>query len=71
MIGCLFELSSLHLPPTMFAATPSWSSSTTLSLWHSCLGHASVSCIRSLATSGQLGFIESESFDCVACPLGK
>jgi hypothetical protein len=70
-IGRLFELSSLHLPPTVFAATTSRSPSATLSLWHSRLGHASVSRIRSLATSGQLGSVESKSFDCVACQLGK
>jgi hypothetical protein len=68
-IGRLFELSSLHLPPTVSAATTSRSPSATLSLWHSRLGHAYVSRIRSLATSGQLGSIESESFDCVACQL--
>jgi hypothetical protein len=67
----LFELSSLHLPLTVSAATTFWSPSTTLSLWHSRLGHASVSRICSLATSGQLGSVESESFDCVACQLGK
>jgi hypothetical protein len=52
-------------------ATPSRSPSTTLSLWHSSLGHASVSHIHSLATGGQLGFVESKIFDCVACQLGK
>jgi hypothetical protein len=65
-IGHLFKLSSLHLFPTVSTATPSWSPSTILSLWHSHLGHASISHIRSLATSGRLGFVESESFDCVA-----
>jgi hypothetical protein len=66
-IGRLFELSSLYLPPTVSVATPFWSLSTTLSLWHSRLGYASVSRIRPLATNGQLGSVESESFDCVAC----
>jgi hypothetical protein len=70
-VGRLFELSSLHLPPTISAATPSRSPSTSLSLWHSCLGHASVSHVRSLAISGQLGSVGSESFDCVTCQLGK
>jgi hypothetical protein len=70
-IGRLFELSSLNLPRTVSATTPSQSPSTTLNLWHSHLGHASISCIRSLATSGQLGYVEFESFDCVACQLGK
>jgi hypothetical protein len=70
-IGCLFELSSLHLPPTMYAATPSRSPFITLSLWHSRLRHASISRFRTLATSGQLRSVESESFDCVACQLGK
>jgi hypothetical protein len=51
--------------------TPSRSPSTTLNLWRSHLGHASISHIRSLATSGQLGSIEFESFDCVACQFGK
>ena len=67
----MFKLSSLHHLPTVSAATPSRSPSTTLNLWHSRLGHAFVSHIRSLATSGQLGSVESESFDCVACQLGK
>ena len=51
-IGRLFELSSLHLPPAMPAATPSWSPSTTLSLWHSRFRYASISRVHSLATSG-------------------
>jgi hypothetical protein len=51
-IGRLFELSSLHFPPIMSAATPFQSPFTTLSLWHSRLGHAFISRIRSLATSG-------------------
>jgi hypothetical protein len=67
----LFELSSLHLSPTMSSATTSRSPSATLNLWHSRLGHASISFIHSLATSGQLGYVESESFDYVACQLGK
>jgi hypothetical protein len=51
-IGRLFELSSLHLPPIVSVATTFRSPSTTFSLWHSRLGHASVSRIRSLAASG-------------------
>jgi hypothetical protein len=35
------------------------------------LGHASISRVHSLAICGQLGFVGSESFDCVACQLGK
>jgi hypothetical protein len=67
----LFKLSSLHLLLNVSTTTPSWSPSTILSLWHSHLGHASISRIPSLATSGRLGSVESESFDCVACQLGK
>jgi hypothetical protein len=48
-VGRLFELSSLHLLPIVSAAIPSWLPSTTLSLWHSCLGYASVSRVSSLA----------------------
>ena len=70
-IGRLFGLSSLNLPLTVSAATPSRSPSTTLSLWHSRLGHASASRIHSLATSGQLRSVKFESFNCVACRLGK
>jgi len=69
-VGRLFELSSLHLPLAVSAAT-SRSPTITLSLWHSRLGHAFVSQVSSLATSGQLVSVGSESFDCVACQLGK
>jgi transposase InsO family protein len=68
-IGRLFEISSLRLPATgVFAAT---SSSPSLSLWHSRLGHASSSRVQQLVSRGLLGPVSKDNFDCVSCQLGK
>lgn len=53
--GRLFELINLHLPsrltsPVQLAASVSTTPS--MSLWHSRLGHVSISCLRSFITSG-------------------
>ncbi|KAG5526084.1 hypothetical protein RHGRI_032397 [Rhododendron griersonianum] len=55
--GRLFELISLHLPPRLTSpvqSAASASSISSLSLWHSRLGHVSVSRLRSLVSSGSL-----------------
>jgi hypothetical protein len=68
-IGRLFETFSLRLPATgVFAAT---SSSPSLSLWHSRLGHASSSQEQQLVSRGLLGPVSKENFDCVPCQLEK
>jgi hypothetical protein len=47
------------------------SSPPSLALWHSCLGHASVSRVQVLASKGLLGSMSNKSFDCISCQLGK
>jgi hypothetical protein len=69
-VGRLFELSSLHIfiPGVSAAAASSLPS---LALWHSRLGHASVSQVQVLASKGLLGSVSNESFDCMSCQLVK
>ena len=57
-IGCLFEISSLRLPATGVSATTS--STLSLSLWHSRLGHASSSRIQ-LVSRGLLGPVSKDN----------
>jgi transposase InsO family protein len=68
-IGRLFEISSLRLPVTGVSAATS--SSPSLSLWHSRLGHASSSRVQQLVSRGLLGPVSKDNFDCVSCQLGK
>ena len=46
---------------------------TTLSpdLWHSRLGHASLSRLQLLASQGHLGSVSFNKFDCMSCQFGK
>ena len=69
-IGRMFELPSLHLPTTSISDVAS-SSSSSLALWHSRLGHASTSCVQLLASKGLLGYVSNSPFDCISCQLGK
>jgi hypothetical protein len=59
-IGRMFELSSLHLPTTSIS-TPASSSSSSMALWHSCLGHASTSRVQLLASKGLLGLVSGRN----------
>jgi hypothetical protein len=68
-IGRLFEIFSLRLPVTVVSAATS--SSPSLSLWHSLLGHASSSRVQQLVSRGLLGPVSKDNFDCVSCQLGK
>jgi hypothetical protein len=68
-IGRLFEIFSLRLPTTGVSAATS--SSPSLSLWHSRLGHASSSRVQQLVSRGLLGPVSKDNFDCVSCQLGK
>ena len=65
----LFEISSLHLLTISVSTTTS--SSPSLSLWHSQLGHASSSRVQRLVSRGLLGLVSKDNFDCVSCQLGK
>ena len=58
----LFEISSLRL--LTFGVSAATSSSPTLSLWHSQLGHASSSRVQRLVSRGLLGPVSKDNFDC-------
>ena len=72
-VGRLFELISLHLPSSHLSAptVSGTSHSSSLALWHSLLGHASISRVKELASMGLLGSVSIENFDCMPCQLGK
>ncbi|KAK3040510.1 hypothetical protein RJ639_028956 [Escallonia herrerae] len=69
--GCkvdrLFVLDHLHLPSTSVAAAST--SSKALQLWHSRLGHASLSKLRRLVSSGHFGSTSLSDFHCLPCQL--
>ena len=70
-IGHLFELCNLQIPSHMVSS--SIAATTTLSpdLWHSYLGHASLSRLQLLASQGHLGSVSFHKFDCMSCQFGK
>ena len=71
-IGRLFELIFLHLPSSrLFAFVVSGQNTYSLALWHSCLGHASISMVKQLVSRGLLGSVSNNSFDCMSCQFGK
>ena len=64
----LFELIFLHLPSSRLLASPvSKQSTSSLALWNSCLGHASISRVKQLVSRGLLGSVLNKSFDCMPC----
>jgi len=65
-VGQLFELSFLHLSILGVSAAAA-SSPPSLALWHSHLGHASVSRVQVIAFKGLLGSVSNGSFDCISC----
>ena len=68
----LFELIFLHLPSSRLSTfVVSEQSTSSLALWHSHLGHASISRVKQLVSRGLLGSISNKSFDCMACQFGK
>ena len=68
----LFELILLHLPSSHLSASAvSGQSTSSLALWHSRLGHASISRVKQLVSKGLLGSISNKSFDCTPCQFGK
>jgi hypothetical protein len=58
-------------PYTTSISTAAFSSSSSLALWHSRLGHASTSRVQLLASKGLLGSVFNSPFDCISCQLGK
>ena len=71
----MFLMDNLHLPPVtpIFVATVATavSSLPSLTLWHSCLGHAPSSRVQQLVFKGLLGSVSKDNFDCTSCQLGK
>ena len=67
-----FELIFLHLPSSRLSAfVVSGQNTYFLVLWHSRLGHASISKVKQLVSSGLLGSVSNKSFDCMPCQFGK
>ena len=66
----LFKLTSLHLPFSS-VSVPVIAAFASIKLWHSHLGHVSLSRIQTLASRGLLGSVSSSPFDCMPCQLGK
>ena len=68
----MFELIFPHLPSSHLSASAVLGQSTySLALWHSCLGHASISSVKQLVSRGLLGSVANKSFDCMPCQFGK
>ena len=71
-VGRLFELIFLHLPCSLLSASVvSGQRTYSLSLWHSRLGHASISRVKQLVSRGLLGLVSNKSFDCMPCQFDK
>ena len=71
-VGRLFELIFLHLPSSCLSASAVSEQSTFyLALWHSRLGHASISRVKQLVSRGLLGSVSNKSFDYMPCQFGK
>ena len=68
----LFELIFLHLTSSRLSAFPvSEQSTSSLALWHSRLGHASISRVKQQVSRGLFGSVSNKSFDCMPCQFGK
>ena len=71
-VGRLFELIFPHLPSSRLSASAvSGQSISSLDLWHSRLGHASISRVKQLVSRGLLGSVSNKSFDCMLCQFFK
>ena len=71
-VGRLFEIICLHLPSSRLSASAvSGQSTSSLALWHSRLGHASIYRVKQLVSRGLLGSVSNKSFDCMPCQFGK
>ena len=71
-VGRLFELIFLHLLSSrLSASTVPGQSTSSLALWHSRLGHASISRVKQLVSRGLLGSVSNKSFDCLPCQFSK
>ena len=68
----MFELIFLHLLSSRLSTFAiSGQSTSSLALWHSRLGHASISRVKQLVSRGLLGLVSNKSFDYMSCQFGK
>jgi hypothetical protein len=67
----LFELCNLQIPSHMVSSSVAATTTLSLDLWHSRLGHASLSHLQLLASQGHLGSVSFHKFDCMSCQFGK
>jgi hypothetical protein len=70
-IGHLFELCNLQIPSHMVSSSVAATTTLSPNLWHSRLGHASLSHLQLLASQGHLGSVSFNKFDCMSCQFGK
>ena len=71
-VGRLFELIFFHLPSSRhFSFSVSGQSTSSLALWNSCLGHASISRVQQLVSRVLSGSVSNKSIDCMPCQFGK
>ena len=71
-VGRLFELIFLHLLSSRLSTSVVLGHSTSsLALWHSRLGHASISRVKQLVSRGLLRSVSNKRFDCMPCQFGK
>ena len=62
----------LHLPSSRLSASAvSRQSTSSIALWHSRLGHASISRVKQLVSRVLLSSVSNKSFDCMPCQFGK
>jgi hypothetical protein len=70
-IGRLFELCNLQIPSHMVSSSVAATTTLSPDLWHSRLGHASLSRLQLLASQGHFGLVSFNKFDCMSCQFGK
>ena len=71
-VRILFKLIFLHLLSSrLYASTVSGQNTSSLALWNSRLGHASISRVKQLVSRGLLGSVSNKSFDCMPCQFVK
>ena len=67
-VGRLFEVIFLKVPSMLVAR---YAATVTQAVWHSGLGHVSISRLCSLISSGVLGEVDVSQNNCQACQLAK
>jgi transposase InsO family protein len=67
----LFELCNLQIPSHMVSSSVAATTTLSPNLWHSRLGHASLSRLQLLPSQGHLGSVSFNKFDCMSCQFGK